>query len=237
VNDFLTRLLDAPLRATVRPVVRSVFEPGTELRPVDPVADDTAPGEVEARIAAPPRVADSSPRTAPAPPAPVSVAAPDERSAEPAPRRTPAPPLVSPRTGAPVTPAHAPRPQARPTPSVPRADAPPPPTPERSPTGHDAATEAPRAVTVHRMETPLSHPVQPPTAGAPVVPMGSSRAAPERTRPTRAHDHAVHVSIGRLEVRAPGTVAITPPRPERTIRRPPALSLSDYLSERNEGHR
>jgi hypothetical protein len=48
-------------------------------------------------------------------------------------------------------------------------------------------------------------------------------------------EHVVHVTIGRLEVRA--GVPAAPPAATTAPRRRPAVALDDYLRERSEGRR
>jgi hypothetical protein len=50
-------------------------------------------------------------------------------------------------------------------------------------------------------------------------------------------EHVVHVTIGRLEVRAGAPAAVPAPAPTRPPRRSSGIGLDDYLRERSEGRR
>ncbi|MDQ3929215.1 MAG: hypothetical protein M3328_08720 [Chloroflexota bacterium] len=94
-------------------------------------------------------------------------------------------------------------------------------------------------------DAPLEH-VAPPEGPPPVEPGAVRRrpeghpegdqreprlAAPEPSAPT------IRVSIGRIEVRAVTPPPMLPERRDTPARPGPALSLDDYLKERNEGRR
>jgi hypothetical protein len=50
-------------------------------------------------------------------------------------------------------------------------------------------------------------------------------------------EHVVHVTIGRLEVRAGAPAAVPAAAPTRSPRRSSGIGLDDYLRERSEGRR
>jgi hypothetical protein len=81
-------------------------------------------------------------------------------------------------------------------------------------------------------ETPARRPPQPPAARPEPAPTRAERrqaTAPAPAAPGHERAPDVHVSIGRIEVRAPAE----PPRAPRAAPAAPALSLRDYLRSRD----
>jgi hypothetical protein len=218
MNDFVSRLVDAPQRAALRPVLRSVFEPTPQLQQQE--SGDRTPEEKPPSV----RGLGAEPTDPPAAaPQPVVEAAPQEappRSAQPLSR------VETTAASAPIAAREA-EPARQPRPRVPQA------LPARRPeprADRAPAVETTAPVTLGPV-TPavISHPVRrvlQTVAAAPPAPHAIMIAPP-------APDQSGHVSIGRVEVREPAAAPTTAPTKPRTPRRAPVLSLDDYLGARS----
>ncbi|MFD9894247.1 hypothetical protein ACFWY9_33275 [Amycolatopsis sp. NPDC059027] len=253
MTDFANRLLGRAGGATIRPLLPTLFEPVTArepepLPPMGAVSPDRPHRTDETETAAPARPQDASP------------AEPLSRMATPAPAAAPreprAVPPPSPVAGLPITsrestvdehlvvpPGRVPEaPVVAGTRTVPREM----PIPLR----HSGTRPVP--VTTREMAEPVSYPVvapdrtveprpdEPPdvarNAERPTVPARRSRkAAPVARQAEPAAEPVVHISIGRVEVKAtaePGKNA-APQRKETP--KQPVLGLAEYLRERAGG--
>jgi hypothetical protein len=105
---------------------------------------------------------------------------------------------------------------------------------ERTPaaTGDTNGIERPRAAARAALPDQRETPTLPsPTAFTPKVSIRP--APPEIARPAAAESPTIHVTIGRVEIRA----ATAPPVPRRASPRPPAMSLEQYLKQRRGASR
>jgi hypothetical protein len=68
------------------------------------------------------------------------------------------------------------------------------------------------------------------------TPSTATRRAFAETMRTNDAPPAINVTIGRIDVRAVFSQPSPPPRARRS-ERPAAMSLGEYLKQRNEGHR
>ncbi len=246
MTDFVHRLLGRPGPAAppIRPVIASLFEPRRGRPAVDaalPMGEVTdspqetlavpAAAPVVTRPPSAPRLAPALPAREPEPPAPRehgTPSAPEQR----APREDGTFAVDAPAAAHPVTvevvlpePARLPAAPARTTPERPaktrrgaRAAAP---SLEDQPAPESLPAEA---------EPVRAHPVRPAPAAA-REPVDVPKPTRPVSRRTPAAEPAVHISIGRVEVKA----AAPPAPPARTeSRRRPAVSLDDYLRDRGE---
>ncbi|WP_410670168.1 hypothetical protein [Amycolatopsis sp. cmx-4-68] len=254
MTDFVHRLLGRPGPAAppIRPVIASLFEPRRARAAVDaalPLGEVT--DSPQATFAVPPAAAAAAPVVAPSPSVPrLTPALPAREPEPPAPRKDGTPvapeqpepreegPLAAdaPASAHPVTvevvlpePARLPAEPARTSPE----------RPAKTRRGGRAATPdmpSPSAPTPFPAEAgPVrAHPVRPVPAAArepadvPKPPRPASRRAP-------AAEPTVHISIGRVEVKAAPQPAPPPARAESPRR--PAVSLDDYLRNRAGGER
>ncbi|MEV7037721.1 hypothetical protein [Amycolatopsis sp. NPDC051061] len=250
MTDFVHRLLGRTGAAAppIRPVVASLFEPRRARAAVDaalPMGEVTdSPQETfELPAAAPvvtqppsaPRLASEVPWREPEPPAPREDEAPIAQE-RPAPREDGTLTVDAPAAAHPVTvevvlpePARLPAAPARTTPERPaktrqggRAAAPSL-EDESAPPSFPAEAEPVRAHPVRPAPAAAREPVDVPKPSRPV-----SRRAP-------AAEPTVHISIGRVEVKAAPQPAPRPARAESPRR--PAVSLDDYLRNRAGGDR
>lgn len=241
MTDFLGRVLGEPDSTAIRPRLPSRFEPGLELEPdLDP-ATRTGPDrhrEPEIPSEPPARPGGPQARVYPGPAAAVPTADPG-RTVEPAPPQTrTAPPLLG-MSGRP----HPDRQDSGRGPD--RTTGPEP--------GFAAPTFPPRATGHGRRsvvveQQPYDRAVLPtrpaPTAGFPVArspdpavrgerPRSAARRNPGTGLPP-AEETTVHVSIGRVEVRAEVRAEATTP-PRRPRQAAPVLGLDEYLRGRAGG--
>lgn len=247
MTDFVNRLLGLAGAPAIRPVVASLFEPvvaAVVARPL-PMGEVTEsdPPALPAE-GGPARVIDgrrpsrrdrwasvaSRPVTTARPPAAGLVTGP-EPAQEPATTAVDAQAPDFPATVVVGHPVDLPRQAAA---SVPSATAQPPvfvtgdPVPESV---ASVATEAPAAHAVGDVTRPRSHPV---AARHDALQRPATRAVPAVGQQKPATEPTVHISIGRVEVRAVAAPA-TPKRPEQGRRNAP--SLDDYLRNRAGGER
>jgi hypothetical protein len=230
MKDFVSRLLEPFPRASLRPVLRSVFEPVTPLQPVPLVAgvpeDEPRPAlgraaDPTAPTAAAPSAAGTDARTAPA------TSRESRHDAPPAPRTALRTTDVEVADAGPLTPGQLSPPRARPPET----------TAQRSSAPAVAAVSGagrrPTPPTV-AAAAPTSHPVRPAEALDAPAPSASAIGAP----PVHAEiaDRSVHVSIGRVEVRTPPPGPATTPTRPKAPKRAPVLGLADYLSSRESGN-
>jgi hypothetical protein len=241
MTDFVNRLLGRSGAPPIRPVVPTLFEPPAPVRAEPPLPAGTFTDSgfdpqrtIERPVAEP--VAVPLPPADPGGPVPAAALSVPASPAHPMSERNRSLPVAgaaaAPASAAPgflvehrVERVHA----VHPVPAATREAAPvaaalsPLPAPggkpvpaahPRPPEPIHPVTERSRAHPVHRIA--LARPAMPP-----VSPAGTRRAA--------ATEPEVHVSIGRVEVKATAEPA---PRKHREQGRPPALSLNDYLRER-----
>ena len=254
MSDFLDRILGVPDPAAVRPRIRSAFEPGPAPAGPWPEPDDLdltdIPGQAENRgtpgdqaggkvtgwPATPPGAGKHAPRPVrPAVSGPAGLPAGD--SARPSPPRPAPVPLAGHPALPPGHPASAPggRP---PPPALPAAPshpaAPPSPQPPASRPWPALLPEVPLRGLVR------PHPASPPLAATPAARTAvRARVTGEGSRrePVRPADETtVHITIGRLEVRAPSRPAGEASGSSRPTRSP-AVPLEEYLRRRSGGAR
>ncbi|WP_426700934.1 hypothetical protein ACPPVV_16385 [Rhodanobacter sp. Col0626] len=244
MSDFLDRLATRAIGsdATLEPRLPSLFEP-LQRAPIMPPPSGDADAQRPHRVATPPIIATPSPRASSmsAPDAPRAATAPIERTAAPAVSGDAASKptgVVQPAaivaaqpsravddrsvTSATITP-H-PREAAAPMPVQPRQT-------RVAPSQPDAAAQ-PRAAVGALLPLPspgiaTSRAAEPSTRSTHAAATRSRAATSERTR-TESSEPVVHVSIGRLEVRAAPAAAA----PLRRREGPQPGSLDDYLRQR-----
>lgn len=141
--------------------------------------------------------------------------------------RPAAPPPARRRAAPPPAPQRSPAPRPRGAEAVAGRPADPPPD---TPAGREPAPPyGPARAGAPRLTAPS--PARPRPADAAVARQGQ---APAGRRATGSAEPAVHIQIGRLEVRAAGPAGAAAP-PRRGGRRTPRVSLDDYLSRRSNG--
>lgn len=252
MTDFVNRLLGRDDAPPIRPVVASLFEP---FAPADPESPLLSAGTLSDWHADPPGTIESTP-TGPA--NPIATPATRERLAGPsaavAPARAatvvlprlpattakreqlavPAVPVRSAEAGTPADPQPwapaAVSPEGRIEPIGPRVTAPTTAAPRPAP-GRSSAVVVRAPVLQPARRTPqVGHPVTPSASSYSVHAVGST--VPVGVRRAAAGAPDVHISIGRVEVRA-AAEPVAPPREEQ--RKQPVLSLDDYLRGRSGG--
>jgi hypothetical protein len=104
-------------------------------------------------------------------------------------------------------------------------------TRQRGTHARPAAQATPVAPHEHTAEPlPDGGPLPPPRPGMLMVPQPGAFAAPERPGPAAPAEPTVHVTIGRVEIRA----VSAPAPPARRAQAARMMSLDEYLAERNQ---
>jgi hypothetical protein len=235
MSDFLDRLAARAIgsETALSPRLPSLFEP-LQRAPIMPPADA---GEVPAHHRDMASAAPTVPVAAPAPREPARAAGSVDRTAAPAPARAAANPPREPRPSSPMVPV--------PVPSVIVERSGTPVAPERQTVGSSPLQPRQMHVAPARQETART-----PAPGGALLPAPASVFAATRTTPAgsgrtvaaraaaartegkaaAAVEPVVHVSIGRLEVRAAPAAAA----PSRRREEPRPSSLDDYLRQRGK---